>query len=129
MRQVGATIVVVIVGTMLVSGAQYQGWFIPDGGKDEKSPMASMKNAATRGKALYASHCAQCHGAQGKGDGPGSDYAADLTDDLRNELNTEGVLFYKIWNGRISMGRVRRKTCRRSTASSRRTRCGRSSNT
>ena len=34
----------------------------------------------------------------GKGSGP-PDYAADLTDELRFELNTEGVLFYKIWNG------------------------------
>ena len=41
-----------------------------------------------------------CHGPLGKGDGPRSDYASDLTDDLRTELNTEGVLFYKIWNGR-----------------------------
>ena len=105
MRQVGVTIVLVIVGTMLVSAAQYQGWFIPEGGRDEKSPMASMRDAATRGKVLYAAHCAQCHGAQGKGDGPGSDYAADLTDDLRTELNTEGVLFYKIWNGRIKYGK------------------------
>ena len=32
-------------------------------------------------------------------DGPDSDHAADLTDDLRIELNTEGVLFYKVWNG------------------------------
>jgi mono/diheme cytochrome c family protein len=23
----------------------------------------------------------------------------DLTDELRAELNTEGVLFYKVWNG------------------------------
>lgn len=36
---------------------------------------------------------------------PGSDYAADLTDDLRTELNTEGVLFYKILNGRNKYGK------------------------
>jgi mono/diheme cytochrome c family protein len=47
----------------------------------------------------------ELHGAQGKGDGPGSDYASDLTDDLRTELNTEGVLFYKILNGRIKYGK------------------------
>jgi hypothetical protein len=34
-----------------------------------------------------------------KGNGPDASYAADLTDDLRTELNTEGVLFYKVWNG------------------------------
>ena len=105
MRQVGATLVALVVGSILLSAAQYQGWFIPDGGKEEKSPMSSAAGAAARGKALYASHCANCHGPQGKGDGPGADYAADLTDDLRTELNTEGVLFYKIWNGRIKYGK------------------------
>ena len=105
MRRVVATVARLFACTMVVSAAQYQGWFIPDGGKDEKSPTASMHDATARGRVLYASHCALCHGPQGKGDGPGSDYAADLTDDLRTELNTEGVLFYKIWNGRIKYGK------------------------
>ena len=100
-----ATVATLFVGAIVVSAAQYQGWLIPDGGKDEKSPMSSVAGATARGKALYATHCASCHGPQGKGDGPGSDYAADLTDDLRIELNTEGVLFYKIWNGRIKYGK------------------------
>ncbi len=34
-----------------------------------------------------------------KGNGPTRTHAADLTDELRTELNTEGVLFYKVWNG------------------------------
>lgn len=93
------------MGATLVNAAQYQGWFIPDGGKEETSPLSSVAAAADRGKALYASHCARCPGPQGKGDGPESDYASDLTDDLRTELNTEGVLFYKIWNGRIKYGK------------------------
>lgn len=105
MRCVGATLIACLVGVVLTSATQYQGWLIPEGGRDEKSPMASVADAATRGQALYAAHCASCHGPQGKGDGPGSDYAADLTDDLRIELNTEGVLFYKIWNGRIKYGK------------------------
>ena len=96
---------ILLLGSIISVAAQYQGWLIPDGGKDEKSPMASVAGAAAQGKALYATHCASCHGPQGKGDGPGSDYASDLTDDLRIELNTEGVLFYKIWNGRIKYGK------------------------
>lgn len=105
MKRALATVATLLACTMVVSAAQYQGWFIPDGGKSERSPMASVGDAATRGKALYAARCANCHGPEGKGDGPGSDYAADLTDDLRTELNTEGVLFYKIWNGRIKYGK------------------------
>jgi mono/diheme cytochrome c family protein len=79
--------------------AQYQGWLIPPGGKDEKSPLASVADAAARGRVVYVANCARCHGPEGKGNGPDSDYAADLTDELRIELNTEGVLFYKVWNG------------------------------
>lgn len=105
MRHVGASVAAIVVGTLLVSAAQYPGWLVPDGGREEKSPMSSVAGAAERGKALYAAHCARCHGAEGKGDGPDAEYAADLTDDLRTELNTEGVLFYKIWNGRIKQGK------------------------
>lgn len=67
--------------------------------------MSSLAGAAARGQALYAANCARCHGPEGKGDGPAATYAADLTDDLRAELNTEGVLFHKIWNGRIKSGK------------------------
>jgi mono/diheme cytochrome c family protein len=95
----GACFAALVVGTVVGVAAQYQGWLIPDGGKDEKSPVASVAGAATRGKALFLSNCARCHGPEGKGNGPDANYAADLTDDFRIELNTEGVLFYKIWNG------------------------------
>lgn len=88
------------------AGAQYAGWFIPRGGDEEKSPLASTPDAATRGKAVFAANCARCHGPEGKGDGPASDHAADLTDDLRAELNPEGVLFYKVWNGHAVQLRV-----------------------
>ena len=87
-----------VLVSIVVGAAQYPGWLIPPGGKDEKSPLSSAADAVTRGKAVYVANCAQCHGPDGKGSGP-PDYAADLTDELRIELNTEGVLFYKIWNG------------------------------
>ena len=101
-RRVGAIVLTVGVGLIADVFAQYPGWLIPAGGKDEKSPVTSPVAAASRGKALFLSNCARCHGPEGKGDGPDSDHAADLTDDLRDELNTEGVLFYKVWNGRSS---------------------------
>ena len=87
-----------VLGSVLIGAAQYPGWLIPPGGRDEKSPLSSVADAVAKGKTLYVSNCARCHGPEGKGSGP-PDYAADLTDELRFELNTEGVLFYKIWNG------------------------------
>lgn len=85
----------------LAQGArgQYQGWDVPAGAKDEKSPLTASPDVVKRGAAIFADHCARCHGPNGKGDGKDSTHAADLTDDLRTELNTEGVLFYKVWNG------------------------------
>ena len=79
--------------------AQYQGWDIPEGGKAERSPLTASADVTKRGAGLFIEHCARCHGPAGKGDGKDSSHAADLTDDLRAELNTEGVLFYKVWNG------------------------------
>ncbi len=98
-RYAGVAFAVSFVVVRTIGAAQYPGWLIPDGGRDEKSPLASVADTAKRGRALYVSNCARCHGPEGKGNGPESDHAADLTDDLRTELNTEGILFYKVWNG------------------------------
>ena len=87
-----------LVGS-IISAAQYPGWDVTTANRDERSPLASVPGAAARGKTIFAANCARCHGPDGKGNGPESDHAADLTDEFRFELNTEGVLFYKIWGG------------------------------
>jgi copper transport protein len=93
-----APAIAVMLGTGLA--AQYAGWTIPDGGKDEKSPLKSSPALVAKGKGLFATNCQKCHGPLGKGDGPDSNgAAADLTDEFRFELNPEGVVYYKIWNG------------------------------
>jgi mono/diheme cytochrome c family protein len=97
--QVGSVAAVMCVGLTLGVSAQYQGWTIPDTAKTEKSPVKNAPDGAKKGKALFASNCARCHGPEGKGDGPDSKEAADLTDEFRAELNPEGVLYYKVWNG------------------------------
>ena len=90
---------VVSVGMPALRSAQYQGWDITRAGAEERSPLASDPAAAARGKAIFQANCTRCHGPEGQGDGPDSDHAADLTDELRDTLNPDGVLFYKIWGG------------------------------
>ncbi len=88
------------------ASAQYAGWTIPPGGAEEKSPLKPTADVLRRGKATYAANCQSCHGPLGKGDGPDSPRdtpAADLTDEFRAELNTDGVIYYKVMNGRPPM--------------------------
>ena len=93
-----ATAVALVLGTGV--SAQYAGWTIPDGAKDEKSPLKSSPEVVKKGRGMFVSNCQKCHGPEGKGDGPDSNgAAADLTDEFRTELNPEGVLYYKVWNG------------------------------
>jgi mono/diheme cytochrome c family protein len=96
-----------IVAAMLLAFATValaqSGWTIPPAGRDEKSPLQPTPAVIHKGKSLFASKCQRCHGKEGKGDGPDSDPdapAADLTDAARAQVNPDGVLFYKIWNGR-----------------------------
>jgi mono/diheme cytochrome c family protein len=89
----------------LGSLAHAQGWEIPRSASTERSPLSPTPAVLEKGRALYASHCAKCHGPAGKGDGPDAtnDLAhrpADLTDTFRARFNPDGVLFYRIWNGR-----------------------------
>lgn len=89
----------VVIVSINSSAAQYRGWDVTAANRDERSPLASVPGAAARGKTIFAANCTRCHGPEGKGNGPDSDHAADLTDELRVSLNTEGVLFYKVLNG------------------------------
>jgi mono/diheme cytochrome c family protein len=85
------------------SGARSNHWTIPPTAATEHSPLALTAQVLASGEALYATHCVRCHGVAGRNDGPDSDPAyvnADLTDAERIEINPDGVVFYKIWNGR-----------------------------
>ena len=79
------------------------GWHIPEGAAAEHSPMPIDAASIAKGKSLFQAKCQRCHGADGSGRGPDADPAhppADLTDGSHASRNPDGVLFYKIWNGR-----------------------------
>ena len=77
-------------------------WTIPEGANNEKNPLTSTPEVLKHGESLYKSNCAGCHGPKGLGDGS----AVDKKDrknrpaNLTQSRNPEGVVFYKIWNGR-----------------------------
>lgn len=90
---------------VVVSAQGGNGWQIPQAGRDESSPLKPTADVLKKGKSVFGSRCQKCHGPEGKGNGPDSDPdepAADLTDASRAAVNPDGVLFYKIWNGRKS---------------------------
>jgi mono/diheme cytochrome c family protein len=82
---------------------QSDGWQIPVDAASEVSPRPTTPERIARGKKIYEDRCRRCHGSSGEGTGPDADPddpAGDLTDGSRAPRNPDGVMFYKIWNGR-----------------------------
>ena len=82
--------------------AQGKTWTIPDGAAAETSPLSPTPEVLKRGESLYKSHCVTCHGPKGLGDGPDVDRKdrANRPANLVMSRNPEGLVFYKVWNGR-----------------------------
>ncbi len=57
----------ILVGTLLVLGAAGAFWWVLRPSREAAVPAAA---GPPDGRALYATHCAACHGTSGKGDGP-----------------------------------------------------------
>jgi len=80
------------------------GWTIPPEADMEKNPLADDTKALAEGKELFGKKCERCHGPGGKGDGKDADPDAmqdmDLTVARRASRNPDGIVFYKVWNGR-----------------------------
>jgi len=82
------------------------GWTLPPGAAAEKSPLTVNDSVIAGGKKLFGAKCQRCHGPLGKGDGPDGEADdpadMDLTVAARAARNTDGTVFYKIWNGRAT---------------------------
>lgn len=79
------------------------GWQIPANAAAERNPIPRDESALAKGQSIYKSRCQRCHGPQGRGDGPEADPAnppGNLADPARAARNPDGVVFYKVWNGR-----------------------------
>lgn len=81
------------------------GWQIPPEAAELVNPVALTEAVMRRGAEVYRSKCQRCHGREGRGNGPDAEPdepPRDLTDSRRASRNPEGVMFYKVWNGRSS---------------------------
>jgi cytochrome c len=106
---VTAIAVVVISLGGLLSGTQdtaddrNKGWTIPADAAREANPMAATPDVLQKGEKIYRGKCQRCHGREGRGNGPDADPdkpAGNFTDRMRVAFNPDGVMFYKVWNGR-----------------------------
>jgi len=90
--------------TQAQPAARPGGWTLPPNASDEKNPFAGDPKALEAGKTLFKKQCERCHGPGGKGDGKDADPDVqedmDLTNPKRAARNPDGVVFYKMWNGR-----------------------------
>ena len=82
------------------------GWTVPPDAEQKKSPLTVDAKVLAQGKTVFKSKCQKCHGTAGLGDGPDADpdhqEDMDLTRSSRAAKNPEGVMFYKVSNGRKS---------------------------
>ena len=84
--------------------ASASGWILPPDAEDTKNPHPVDVTLLATGKAIYKDKCQRCHGPGGLGDGPDADpdhqEDMDLTNPKRAARNNDGVVFYKVANGR-----------------------------
>jgi mono/diheme cytochrome c family protein len=86
------------------NGGGKGGWSVPPNAADEKNPLTADAGTLAAGKEIFHKKCERCHGPGGLGDGKDADPDAqqdmDLTVARRAARNPDGVVFYKVLNGR-----------------------------
>ncbi len=84
-----------------------QSWPAPEEAKKLKNSVPATEASLAAAKAIYMDKCAQCHGGEGKGDGPeAATYdvkPADFTDAHMLGEMTDREIFWKISEGRRPM--------------------------
>ncbi|HET7217117.1 MAG TPA: cytochrome c [Vicinamibacterales bacterium] len=80
------------------------GWQLPPDADSKQSPLTVDGKVLAAGKAVFKDKCTRCHGPAGIGDGPDADpdhrEDMDLTNGKRADRNSDGVVFFKVMNGR-----------------------------
>jgi mono/diheme cytochrome c family protein len=102
-----AAIAVTSIGTEHPSASALQtpnSWILGEDADTKKNPLTADAATLATGKAIFKDKCQRCHGPGGLGDGPDSEPEAredmDLTNPKRTARNPDGVVYYKVLNGR-----------------------------
>jgi mono/diheme cytochrome c family protein len=86
------------------AAASSSGWTLPPDADTKKNPLTVDAKVLAAGKTVFKDKCTKCHGDTGIGDGPDADpdhrEDMDLTNPKRADRNSDGVVFYKVSNGR-----------------------------
>ena len=96
----------VAVATLPITAAaaMQNGWILPEDAATKKNPLTIDAKTLATGKGIYKNKCERCHGPGGLGDGPDAEPESaedmNLTLAKRADRNPDGVVFYKIANGR-----------------------------
>jgi len=100
-----ALIILLLSLTSTIALAQSSDWKAPPASANRPNPVPANATTLAVGEKLYLSNCQTCHGASGKGDGPGGaaleKKPADLTTRIKGE--PDGAIFWKITEGRSPM--------------------------
>ena len=80
-------------------------WSVPPEAAKRANPIPSDQESIARGKELFQTHCAVCHGSAGRGDGPAAAGLNPKPPDLVKMAghHTDGDIAWKIENGRGAM--------------------------
>jgi mono/diheme cytochrome c family protein len=102
-----------LIASLAVSLAVYAhgDWKVPVKAAGRKNPVVRDEASIVRGQELYRIHCAECHGATGRGDGPKANRMWPRPTDLLQMAghHPDGDFAWKIETGRGDMPGFKRK--------------------
>lgn len=109
-NKVHSALVIVLMSTLVISMTAMQDpaepWEVPAKDKNIKNPFKADDASLKKGKTLYISICAPCHGKVGKGDGVKARGLVTFPGDFSGDAyqgQTDGEHFYKTKYGRDEM--------------------------
>ena len=98
--------ILLITNTALSQNPDTSTWFAPESAASIINPHQATLEDIKAGKKIFEKVCWNCHGTDGKGNGPSAvdikTKPADLTS-TKVQKQTDGAIFWKITNGRSDM--------------------------